>query len=128
MPPSQPAEPARILLVEDDISLLGALRFALEADGYYVAAAMTGADTIAFAGPADCLVVDLKLPDMDGLSLIARLRGEGVAAPAILITSNPDERCRRAAMKAGVQIVEKPLVDGQLRDSIAAAVGRRPSI
>jgi DNA-binding response OmpR family regulator len=119
---SGPASSARILLVEDDVSLLNALGFALEADGYRVMPFTTAADAMALTGQVDCLVVDRKLPDMDGLALIASLRRRGVLAPAILITSNPDDACRRAAAHAGVLIVEKPLVDGELRQRIEAAV------
>ncbi len=77
--------------------------------------------------PADCLVVDLKLPDLDGLALIARLRDVGVTTPAILITTTPDERCRKTAAAAGVAIVEKPLLDGTLRRAIETAVLRSRS-
>jgi DNA-binding response OmpR family regulator len=112
----------RIVLVEDDISLLNALGFALEAEGYSVAPFTTAADAIETAEAADCLVIDRKLPDMDGLALIAQLRGRGIQAPAILITTNPDDHCRRAAADAGVAIVEKPLLDGELRLRIEASI------
>src|SRR5579872_284263 len=107
--------PLQITIVEDDRSLLGALKFALEADGYRVAAYHEARRLLDAPPPADCLVVDLRLPDLDGLALIARLRDTGITAPAILITTTPDERCRRAAAAAGVAIVEKPLLDASLR-------------
>jgi DNA-binding response OmpR family regulator len=116
--------PSRIVLVEDDLSLLNALGFSLETEGYSVAPYTTGADAIALAEGADCLVIDRKLPDMDGLALIARLRGRGIRAPAILITSNPDDHCRRAAAEAGVEIVEKPLLGAELRQRIEASIQR----
>jgi two-component system response regulator FixJ len=101
-----------------------ALAFALEAEGYAVAA-FAAAEPLLEAPPAaDCIVVDLRLPGMDGLALIARLRALGAWPPAILITSNPDQRCREAAAAAGVEIVEKPLVTGELRVRIARAIAR----
>lgn len=115
------------MLVEDDHSLLSALTFALEADGFTVAGHDRGqaaADDTRLGG-ADCLVVDLKLPDMDGLALVAMLRRQGVAAPAIVITTAPDDRRRREAARAGVQIVEKPLLDGELRRHIDLALSGR---
>ena len=113
-----------IVLVEDDLSLLSALTFALEADGFVVNAHDRGQTAIdSDLGRADCLVVDLKLPDMDGLTLVAALRAKGVEAPAIVITTAPDERRRREAARAGVQIVEKPLLDGELRRHIDLALG-----
>ena len=102
--------------------MLNALGFALEAEGYLVTPCMTAAAALELARATDCLVVDLKLPDMDGLALIASLRKRGVLAPAILITTNPDDQCRRNAARADVEIVEKPLIDGQLRQRIEAAI------
>lgn len=115
--------PARLTLVEDDASLRGALTFALEADGYIVAPYAAASPLLEDPPEADCLVVDLKLPDMDGLTLIKRLRGLGPQPPAILITTNPDDRLRRAAAAAQVAIVEKPLMGGELRRRIAHAIG-----
>ena len=112
-----PRKPS-ILIVEDDASLLGALVFALEADGLAVHAYRAALPALASPVQTDCMVIDLKLPDLDGLSLIERLRGHGVNAPAILITTNPDNRVRRTASAAGVEIVEKPLLTGELRRRI----------
>ena len=112
----------RITVVEDDASLLGALAFALEADGFAVAAFSKARPLLEAPPPTDCLVVDLRLPDMDGLALIGRLRAGGVHPPAILITTNPDQRCREAAAAALVEIVEKPLMNGELRRAIDRAV------
>lgn len=120
---SSPApRPSRITLVEDDVSLLNALGFALEADGYAVSPYTTATEALELAEPADCLVVDLKLPDIDGLTLIARLRERGVVAPAILITTHPDDRCRRSAAEADVEILEKPLMGPELHRRIDAAI------
>lgn len=115
-----------IVLVEDDPSLLGALTFALEADGFQVRAYDRGRAAVGdeLAAAADCLVVDLKLPDVDGLVLVSLLRAKGVTAPAIVITTNPDERRRREAAGAGVTIVEKPLMDGELSHHIGLALAR----
>lgn len=115
-----------IVIVEDDVSLLGALTFALETDGFRVRGHDRGRAAVGDKeiGRADCLVVDLKLPDLDGLALVALLRAEGVRAPAIVITTNPDERRRREAAQAGVTIVEKPLMDGELRHHIGLALAR----
>lgn len=107
-----------IVIVEDDASLQSALVFALEAEGFTVRAYSSGAPLVAEPVRADCMVVDMRLPDMDGLSLIRRLRDRGVWAPAILTTTNPDDRTRRTAEAMGVQIVEKPLITGELRRSI----------
>ncbi|MEJ0065088.1 MAG: response regulator [Caulobacteraceae bacterium] len=111
-------------IVEDDISLLSALAFALEEEGFVVAPFAQGRELLDRPVHADCLVVDLRLGDADGLALIHELRKLGVAPPAILITTNPDERCRRRAAEAGVEIVEKPLIGAELGLRIEAAIAR----
>jgi FixJ family two-component response regulator len=116
-----------VAVVEDDASLLGALTFALRADRYDVAPYGTAARALADVRQCSCIVADLRLPDIDGLTLIAQLRARGVQAPAILITSNPDARCRRRAAAAQVTIVEKPLLGSELNTLIASAIGRSAS-
>lgn len=115
-----------VLIVEDDHSLLSALTFALDAEGFDVRPYHDGESLLAEtrATDVDCLVVDLKLPRMDGLSLLATLRARNVRAPAILITSHPNRRCESEARAAGVEIVEKPLVDGALGQAIERALNR----
>jgi two-component system response regulator FixJ len=115
-----------IVIVEDDASLLGALVFALEADGFLVHAYGRAAPLLAAPVHADCMIIDLKLPDVDGLTLIKRLRDRDVRAPAILTTTNPNGRTRRWAAEMGVAIVEKPLITGELRRRIDDLVAASP--
>ena len=103
-----------ILIVEDDVSLLAALVFALEADGFTVFPFGEAGPLLSAPIHTDCMVVDMRLPDLDGLTVVSRLREQGVWAPAILMTTNPDRRTRVAAEALGVQIVEKPLITGEL--------------
>lgn len=118
-----PASPC-VLVVDDDPALLGALEFALRAEGYEVrscpsadAALRPGQET-----PA-CLVIDYRLPEMDGMELADRLRNIGMGAPLILMTTNPDARCRARAAKGGAVIVEKPLLGDNLLRQIRAMTG-----
>jgi len=108
----------RILLVEDDSALRGALAFALGTEGFTVETFACAEDLLASPVAGDCMVVDLKMPGLDGLALIGELRLRGNLTPAILITTNPDARSRRAARAAAVEIVEKPLLTGELRRRI----------
>ena len=104
-----------VLVVDDDPALLCALEFALQAEGYRVCSCANAA--AALRVPADepaCLVIDYRLPDIDGIDLAQRLRATGVTAPLILITSNPDARCRARAASGGAVIVEKPLLGDRL--------------
>lgn len=117
VPPPSPC----VLVVDDDPALLGALEFALKAEGYRVSSC-ADAET-AMRVPADqiaCLVIDYRLPNIDGLDLAQRLRAAGVTAPLILITSNPDARCRARAAHGGAVIVEKPLLGDRLSRQIRA--------
>jgi two-component system response regulator FixJ len=120
---TQPATPV-IVIVEDDVSLLAALVFALETEGFLVHAFGRGGPLLSAPIRADCMLVDMKLPDGDGLTLVSRLRERGVWSPAILTTTNPDVRVRRRAEGMGVQIVEKPLITGELRRRIDERVAQ----
>lgn len=115
-----PHSPASVLVVEDDVAVSGAVAFALRAEGYRVATCATSDEALsaAMADPPSCLVVDFRLPDMDGLALIGALRRRGVIPAAILVTTNPDVRCRQRAAKANVVIVEKPLLGDVLSRQI----------
>lgn len=117
-----PLPPPRIVIVEDDTSLRSALCFSLEADGFQVEAHGSAQPVLDRHLDLDCMIVDLKLPDIDGLTLIALLRDRGVTSPAILITTHPDQRCRERARALGAEVVEKPLMNGELRGRIDALI------
>lgn len=113
-----------ILLVDDDPALCEAIAFALETEDYSVRAYGSGEAALGEASPpqCDCVVIDYRLPGMDGLELLARLRTCGLRCPAIIITSNPTERLRRQVEDAGACLVEKPLLRDSLVDAIDALV------
>ena len=71
-----------------------------------------------------CLVVDYHMPGMNGLELVAQLRGRDVLIPAILVTPDPSENLRSRAAAAGISIVEKPLLGNGLLDRIREACQR----
>jgi FixJ family two-component response regulator len=107
--------PPCVLVVDDDAALLSSLEFALRAEGYRVRGCADSESALngATEAPA-CMVIDYKLPDMDGTELANCLRRKGMDAPLILITTNPDARCRAKAAKCGAVIVEKPLLGDKL--------------
>lgn len=110
----------RILLVDDDPAVRSSIAFALEVEGFEVGAfasaeALLAGDAVP---PHACIVLDQRLPGMDGLALLASLRARGDRAPAIVITSNPSQRLRERVAEAAAQLVEKPL----LCDALVAAV------
>jgi len=115
-------------VVEDDRSLRAALTFAFESDGFEVQCYSDASELFReseAARDADCLVIDHRLPHMDGLSLLAALREQGFKAPAILMTSLPNTGCRRRARAADVEIVEKPLLTDELRRHVHKLVPLR---
>jgi FixJ family two-component response regulator len=117
-----------VCVVDDDADLLGALRFALEIDGYAVRAYASGEALLAESDPtrgAACLVLDYLLPGMNGIDLLEALRRRGVTSPAILITTHPASLLRRRAAKLGVRIVEKPLFGENLARAIGDEIAGR---
>lgn len=114
-----------IFLVEDDEPLREALRLTFEVEGFQVRAFADAesllVDTEAPAG--GCLVLDQKLPGMDGLELVMDLRARGVDLPTVLITTPTAAVIRRAAA-CGVPLVEKPLLNQTLVNTVLALLGR----
>ena len=86
----------RLLVVEDDHTIRDFLTRALTEAGFLVDACAHGAqaERLALDGVHDAMVIDLTLPDMDGLDLIHRLRAQGVGAPVLILSArrSVDER------------------------------------
>ena len=114
-----------VVVIDDDLAVRNSLKFSLEIEGLTVRSYATGAELLSAGdlGLCNCLVVDQNMPGMNGLDLIALVRARSFAAPAILITSHPSPSLRDRAQKAGVPIVEKPLLGNALLDKIRDVVG-----
>jgi len=119
---------ATVAIIEDDIAVRNGLAFALQTEGLSVRAYGCAEDLLkdGLVVEIDCLVVDYKLPNMNGHDLLKELRRRGIAAPAILIATEPSAAVRAAVGLMGVTIVEKPLLTDELYDLIALKM-RRPS-
>ena len=120
-----PLSPGPVLVVDDDAAVRHSLKFVLELEGLNVRLYKGGEDLLADRDlPANgCLVVDYYMPAMDGVELMDRLRGRRVDLPAILITSKATRDLRERAARSGYrQVLEKPLEDGRLVDSIRCAL------
>lgn len=118
-----------IAIVEDDFAVRNSLSFSLQAEGFLVRAYACAEDVLedAFICEAGCLVVDFKLPKMNGLELLAELRRRGVDAPAILIATHPEAKLRNGAAVMQAAIIEKPLIGEELFQEIRSAlVGVKP--
>jgi two-component system response regulator FixJ len=118
-----------VIVVDDDAAVRGSLKFALEIEGFAVRAYSQGAEVLDDAALADCacFIIDQKLPGMTGLELVAALRKQRIAAPMILITSHPTIMLQERAARAGVPIVEKPLLGNALLDRVRIVILRPPT-
>jgi len=107
----------RLLLVEDELDIQDFLRRSLEEAGYQVEAASDGktAERLAIDGAFDILVVDLGLPDQDGITLILRLRQLGVRAPVLILSArrSVDDRVR-GLEQGGDDYLTKPFALAEL--------------
>jgi two-component system KDP operon response regulator KdpE len=117
---------SRVLVVDDEPQIQRFLKPALEAAGYDVVEALTGAEALKLAvtaAPA-LVILDLGLPDMDGKEVIARLRGWS-QAPIIILSARDQETEKIAALDLGADdYVEKPFGIGELTARMRTALRR----
>jgi DNA-binding response OmpR family regulator len=106
-----------LLLVEDELEIQSFLKRSLAEAGYQVEAAGDGktAERLAIEGGHDALIVDLGLPDQDGISLILRLREIGVNAPVLILSArrSVDDRVR-GLEQGGDDYLTKPFALAEL--------------
>jgi two-component system KDP operon response regulator KdpE len=119
----------RVLVVDDEPQILRALRINLRVRHYKVYTAATGAQALeeAAAHPPDLVILDLGLPDMDGVEVIGGLRG-WTAAPIIVLSGRADSTDKVEALDAGADdYVTKPFGVEELLARMRAAVRRTPA-
>jgi two-component system KDP operon response regulator KdpE len=104
---------AKVLLVEDSPMINGALKMLLEAGGFDVTLAATAADALAWSEPepADVMLLDITLPDGDGLSIISGLELRGLRPRVTYaMTGHGDEETRARCLAAGCDdVLLKPV-------------------
>ncbi|MFC4112970.1 response regulator transcription factor [Nonomuraea zeae] len=118
----------RVLLVEDDDRLASALTTALARHGHQVTRAGLAVDALRLAGGADFVLLDLGLPDMDGLDALRRLRRVS-AVPLIVVTARTEEREVLRGLRSGADdYLIKPFRTIELMARMEAVVrrGTRP--
>jgi DNA-binding response OmpR family regulator len=112
---SAPPARTRVLVVDDEPAMLRALRINLRVRKYDVATAATGQEALAEAGrrPPDPVILDLGLPDLDGIEVIRRLRGWS-RAPVIVLSGRAGPGDKIAALDAGADdYLTKPFSMGK---------------
>lgn len=118
-------EDVTVIIVDDDSAIRNSLKFSLELEGFCVQTYAGPGELLAqghFPRNGCCLVVDYKLPEMNGLQLLRNLRERKCWLPAILITTNPNADLMRQAKDAGVTLIEKPLLGDCLIRGIHSAL------
>ncbi len=116
----------RVLVVDDDPQLLRALRITLTANGYEVTTAVDGTSALASAGrqPPEIVVLDLGLPDLDGVTVVQGLRG-WCTAPIIVLSARHAEADKVDALDAGADdYMTKPFGAHELLARLRAALRR----
>jgi DNA-binding response OmpR family regulator len=117
---------ARILVVEDDATLGGGLCQALEASGYRASWAQTGAEALELArDPHDLVLLDLTLPDLDGVEVCRRLRAGQPWLVIVMLTARREEIDVIVGLDAGADdYLTKPFRLGELLARIRAHTRR----
>lgn len=114
----------KILVVEDESNIRNLLVTMLEAAGYQVIPAATceNAKAMFFSYLPDLIILDLGLPDMDGMSLLRTVRAES-AAPVIVLSARSDERDKVEALDSGANdYVTKPFGSAELLARVRSAL------
>jgi two-component system response regulator TctD len=117
----------QILLIEDTVRLADALARGLGEEGFAVAIAATGADALERLGrnDVDLAILDLGLPDLDGMEVLARARALGVRVPILVLTARDALGARVAALDAGADdYLVKPFAFDELVARIRALARR----
>jgi two-component system KDP operon response regulator KdpE len=113
-----------ILLIEDEPPIRRFLRSSLESEGYRLIEAETGqkALTLAAQQPPELVILDLGLPDMDGLEVLGRLR-EWLTVPIVILSARDQEKQKVAALDSGADdYITKPFLTGELLARIRVAL------
>ena len=112
-------------IVDDEEPVRNSLAFLLGAAGFAVRTHATAAAFLEIAPQIrnGCLVTDLRMPDIDGVELLRRLKKSNLMLPAIVVTGHGDVQMAVEAMKNGaLDFIEKPFSDTVLIESIGRAV------
>lgn len=117
-------------IVDDDEAIRRSVAFMLKTAGYRVNSWPSGTAFLKEAKQAEpgCILLDVRMPDMDGLEVQAELARRGIALPVVIVTGHGDIAIAVRAMKAGaVDFIEKPFQKEVLLSAIELALERLAS-
>jgi two-component system nitrogen regulation response regulator NtrX len=112
---------ARILVVDDEPAIRDTMRMTLEYDGHEVLAAGSGQEALAMAEreSPDLVFLDIKMPGMDGLEVLSRLRGTNETLPVVIISAHGTAATALEAGRLGAfRFIEKPLTKDYVLDAV----------
>jgi DNA-binding NtrC family response regulator len=118
---------AKILIVDDEKNVRLNYRMTLETEGYTIFEAASGAAALEelVGGSFDLAILDMRMPGMDGLELLARMREFGIGVPAMIVTAYSDVPHAVKAMKLGaIDFLQKPLQPEELRRIVTEILKR----
>jgi len=122
-----PAMSATILVVEDEFAVARGVQYALQQEGYNVTVARSGEEGLEFAtGQApDLVILDVRLPGIDGFEVLRRLRSTGSKAPVLFLTARDDEVDKVIGLELGADdYLTKPFGLRELMSRIKALLRR----
>jgi FixJ family two-component response regulator len=120
-------EPETVYLVDDDMALREALAQRLQLAGYRVRTFNGPRQFLAKAAldAPGCVILDLRMPQMNGLELLRLMVARGASLPVIVLSGFSDRRTRKECLDLGaVDVVEKPISARHLISLIDTALGR----
>lgn len=113
----------RVLLVDDDPTILCLLAKIVSSRGWEPLLARSGQEALSKIHRADVVVTDFSMPGMDGLEVLGAIRERDDALPVLLVTGHCSERLFELAMDAGAyRCLAKPFELAKLTDAIASAL------
>jgi len=110
-----------VYLVDDDDAVRRSAGFMLKTSGYEVETFASGIDFLKHIrhAPAGCILLDVRMPGIDGLEVQRELRDQGINMPVIVLTGHGDVHVAVTAMKAGaVDFIEKPFEKAVLQSAL----------
>jgi DNA-binding response OmpR family regulator len=111
----------RILIVDDEPHILSTFSFCLEAEGYYVDTARDGAEGLTKfgKGPWDVVILDIRMPRIDGVEVLRKIKKNSPNTVVIMITAFGNSEVEEKVKKMGANgYLNKPLSPKDIREAI----------
>ncbi len=117
----------RLLIVDDETNVRLSFRMTLETEGYEIFEARSGEQAVQLLAQHSfaLAILDVRMPGMDGLELLAKMRESGIRVPVMIVTAYGDVPHAVKAMKLGaIDFLQKPLRPEDLRNIVAEVINR----